>query len=49
MATDTTTQALLDAADAGDFERVRQLTQAGADLNAVFSVRQRTLSGAIVH
>lgn len=31
----TTTMALLDAAAAGNFERVRQLVQAGADLNAL--------------
>jgi len=35
MTNDTTTHALLDAAAAGDFERVRQLAQAGADLNAL--------------
>lgn len=35
MANNTTTQELLDAAAAGDFERVRQLAQAGADLNAL--------------
>ncbi|MGK8435911.1 ankyrin repeat domain-containing protein [Ectopseudomonas hydrolytica] len=32
---DTTTLALLDAAAAGDLERVRQLAQAGANLNAL--------------
>ncbi len=35
MANDTTAPELLDAATAGDFERVRQLAQAGADLNAL--------------
>lgn len=35
MANDTTTRELLDAATAGDFEQVRQLAQAGADLNAL--------------
>lgn len=35
MENDTTTRALLNAAAAGDFERVRQLAQAGADLNAL--------------
>ena len=35
MANDTTTQELLDAATAGDFEQVRRLVQAGADLNAL--------------
>lgn len=32
---DATTLALLDAAAAGDFERVRQLAQVGADLNTL--------------
>ena len=35
MTNDTTTHALLDAAATGDFERVRQLAQAGSDLNAL--------------
>jgi len=35
MTTDTISQALLDAATAGNFERVRQLAQTGADLNAL--------------
>lgn len=35
MTNETSTQELLDAAAAGDFEWVRQLAQAGADLNAL--------------